>query len=454
MTIATKVRPEERLTGKELYNAALESYLYAYPLVLMDITRKQATNYTEPTDMLGRGPVNTISHARVFPDPTFTDVVRPNVDTLYSIAWMDLSEEPLVLTIPDTGGRYYILQFMDMWTDVFESIGSRTTGTGEQKFLFIGPDWKGRVPEDIVTIKSPTNYAWMVGRIETNGKKDYENVHRIQDGMYLRFLNHEGEEPYKVRRQKTDNSVDMKTPPVQQIADMSVDSFFSRFGEVIKKNHPHINDYPMLHRMNRIGLISGSDFSIKTIDTETLKTFERAKSDALELIDKNSRTMGTIINNWQIMSRGVGTYGSDYLQRASVAFIGLGANVPQDAIYPLTFVDDKNEQLNGNNKYRLHFEKDQVPPVKGFWSITIYNSKQLLFVNPINRYALGDRDDLKFNNDGSLDIYLQYDSPGGDKESNWLPTPREDFSVAIRLYWPDLSVLTENWAPPPVKRVR
>ena len=170
------------------------------------------------------------------------------------------------------------------------------------------------------------------------------------------------------------------------------------------------------------------------------------------IADKAERS-GEFVNGWQVAREVMGNYGTSYLQRANIALVGLGANVPEDTIYPMSVVDGDGNPYNGRNRYVLHFDKDQLPPVNGFWSLAMYDSDGYFAENPINRYSIGDRDKLEFNGNGSLDIYIQHDSPGKDRESNWLPASADDFNLVIRLYWPRSEILTSEWNPPAVKRV-
>src|SRR5271163_4811911 len=208
------------ITEQEAYEIGIETYTYLYPLVLMDATRRQAVN-VEAGKVLGRGPMNAFTHVPMFPPADFRDVVRPNFDTLYSIAWLDLTKEPVVVSVPDTQGRYYLLPMLDMWTDVFASPGKRTTGTGANRFAVVPPRWQGKLPEGVIRIDSPTPYVWIIGRTQTNGPADYPTVHKIQDAFRVTPLArwHGGEAPPVTA--VTDPGVDMETPPLDQVNRMS-----------------------------------------------------------------------------------------------------------------------------------------------------------------------------------------------------------------------------------------
>ncbi|MCR9294350.1 MAG: DUF1254 domain-containing protein [bacterium] len=447
------VQAEAPLADDEVNQIAIEAYLYAYPVVLMDVTRQVGTNteYPDPAEL--SAPVNQFAHAPTFPDATFTDVVRPNADTLYSSLWFDVTQEPLVIHVPDSGGRYYLLPMIDMWTDVFASPGKRTTGTAEQTFAIVGPNWKGKLPEDVEMIRAPTSVGWMIGRTQTDGRADYANVHEFQLGLTAVPLSAWGKE-YTPPKAKLDPAIS-SDPPSEQVARMDAAEFFGRFAELTKVNPPHPNDYPILARMKRIGLEPGKPFAFNKAAPQVQKALTEAISLGNERITGGLASAGTSVNNWGMILSPIGTYGTDYYRRALIAYGGLGANVVEDAIYPTAYVDADGQLFDSGKEYVLHFTKDEIPPVRAFWSLTMYNEKQAFADNPINRYAIGDRDAMKFEDDGSLTIYIQRNSPGKDKESNWLPAPKSGgFSMNLRLYWPKPEALDGTWKPPAVTRQR
>ncbi len=432
------------------HEIGIQAYVYAYPMIMMEATRRVSTNVEAPIGP--RAPMNQFAHLRVFPDHTFKEVVRPNADTLYSIVWFDVSKEPQVLSISDTGGRYYMLPMLDMWTDVIAVPGSRTSGTKAANFAIVGPTWKGSLPDGVEPVRSPTNVGWIIGRTQTNGAADYENVHRIQDGYKLTPLSRWGK-PYKPPAKSPVNPTwDMKTPPPVQVARMSAKDYFELFAKLLKDNPPHEFDWNMVEQLKQIAIIPGEDFSFSELSAEKQKALERAVGDAQKMISGNP--LGEVVNGWAFAREMMGTYGTSYLRRAFIALIGLGANVPEDAVYPMSRVDSEGQPYDGSQRYVLHFDKGELPPVRGFWSLTMYDEKMYMTNNPIRRYAIGDRDKLQYNKDGSLDIYIQHASPGKSRESNWLPAPKGRFDLVLRMYWPTLGVLAGGWNPPAVKRVK
>jgi hypothetical protein len=429
---------------------ARDTFVYAYPLVLSEVTRLVGKNVAEPTET--SAPINQFGHARAFPDPSFTIVVRPNADTLYSSLGYDVSEEPLVISVPASDDRYYLLPFLDMWSDIFTVPGTRTSGNGEQTFAIVGPNWRGQLPAGVTEYRSPTGSGLMIGRTQTNGKADYDAVHRFQDGVKAVPLSAYGK-PYTPPKGTVDPNQDMSAPP-DQIEKMNAATFFGMFAELMEKNPPHANDYPILDRMKRIGIEPGKSVDLASTPKDVQDALNAAPAVALEQIKQAWSKAGVLANGWRTNMTAIGTYGTDYLHRAGVAYGGYGANVIEDALYPTAFADADGQPFSSDKRYVLHFAKDQIPPVRAFWSLTMYDERQLFTANAIERYAIGDRDKLTFNADGSLDLYIQNESPGKDKEANWLPAPKTgSFTMNLRLYWPKAEATNGSWAPPPVKLV-
>jgi hypothetical protein len=435
------------LTAEEVQSIAQEAYIYFYPLVIMDVTRKHFTNI-EAGKKFGRGPMNTFSHARTFPPATFRGATHPNFDTLYSLSWLDLTEEPVVISVPDTRGRYYLLQMLDMWTDTFAGVGKRTTGTGAGNFVVVGPRWQGELPQALQRINAPTPFVWVIGRTRTDGPQDYDAVHKVQDGYKITLLSQWGKEPQTITA-KIDTSVDMETPPVQLVKKMTPDAYFAYAAELLKVNPPHATDQPQLARMKRLGFEVGRSFDPASVDPLIRQAFQMAPAVAEKALIAEWPKVGRKANGW-VMNTDSGVYGANYLKRATVARFEIGMNLPEDSIYP----DTADTPLDGRNKYVMHFEKGALPPVVEFWSVTIYDLEGFTVPTPTNRYTLGDRSDLKLNADGSLDIYLQSENPGADKESNWLPTPAQPFSLHARLYSPRRAAIDGTWSMPPVEQVK
>ena len=440
------------ITKDEAHAIGVDAYLYFYPLITMEATRKQLTNQ-EPTPGGIGGPMNRFANVGAFPTADMRVVVRPNFDTLYSSGWLDLTKEPMVVSVPDTGGRYYLLPMLDMWTDVFASPGWRTTGTGAGNFLVTPPGWSGTVPANFTRIDAPTPYVWIIGRTKTDGPADYDAVHKVQDGYKITPLSQWGKAPVPVEV-KIDPSVDMKTPPKVTVDTMPSDKFFAYAAELLKLQPPHLTDQPIIARLKRIGFEVGKSFDLDAADPAVKEGLESAPQDAQALMAWKIPTLARVVNGWSMNTDTMGVYGNYYLKRAIVTQLGLGANLPEDAIYPLNLADEAGKPLDGANAYTIHFEKGATPPVNAFWSITLYDPKGFQVANPLNRFAVSSWMPFVPNPDGSLDLYFQNESPGADKEANWLPAPKGPFNLTMRLYAPKSEALTGKWNPPPVTRVQ
>ena len=450
--LSLPVQAQTAITEQDAQSIATEAYLYLYPLVTMDLTRKQITNLTPGKGVFG-GPMNMFVNVETFPPADFKAVVRPNFDTLYSSAFLDLTKEPVVVSAPDTNGRYYLLPMLDMWSDVFASPGWRTTGTKAASFLITPKGWTGTVPVGLTQIEAPTPYVWIIGRTKTDGPPDYDAVRKIQAGYSITPLSELGRPPKPVEV-KLDPSVDMKTPPKLQVDTMTADKFFAYAADLMKLNTPHLTDQATVARMKRIGIEAGKSFDLSKVDPAVKKAIEEAPAAAQKLMEWKLPTIARIANNWSMNTDTMGVYGNYYLKRAMVAKLGLGANQPEDAIYPLNIADETGKPLDGSNKYAIHFDKGATPPVDAFWSLTLYDDEGFQVANSLNRFAVSSWMPVKYNPDGSLDLYFQNQSPGADKEGNWLPAPKGSFSLTMRLYAPKQEAFTGRWNPPMITKVQ
>jgi hypothetical protein len=435
---------------------AVEAYVYAYPLVTMELTRRIMTNVASAEG--NRGPMGQFVRARTYPDASFRDVTAPNADTLYTTAWIDVSKEPWILSIPDMKGRYFLFPMLDGWTDVFQVPGKRTTGTKAQKYAITGPGWSGTLPEGVTEYKSSTGMVWILGRIYSSGTpEDYKAVHALQDQVSVVPLSAYGK-PYKPEPGKVDPATDMKTAVREQVNAMDAAAYFKLFAELLKSNPPSADDASMVAKLAKVGVVPGQDFDAAKLEPAVAKGLAGAPKPAQDLIMgwlKAGIAAGDmkLENGWAYTTK-AGTYGTSYLQRALITAIGLGANRPQDAIYPTSTGPDIVKKYDGAKKYVMRSEKGHLPPVDGFWSLTMYDADYFFVANPLNRYTLSQRNKLKTNPDGSVDLLIQNESPGKDKESNWLPAPKGDFVLMMRLYWPREkapSLIDGSWKIPEVK---
>lgn len=453
-TIAIEPIPAAKLTPAAAQEAAVEAYIYGYPLVVLDINRKRSTNVATPAAK--QAPMGQFVKMRAYPPADFRLIPAPNADTLYTMGWFDVAKEPWIFSVPDMGDRYYMVPMLDGWSEVFQVPGTRTLGGKAQKFAITGPSWSGTLPEGITEYKSPTALVWIVGRIYCTGTpEDYANVHALQDQFSAVPLSSYGK-PYTPPPGEVDSSVDVITPVNAQVEAMSVTDYFTYLAKLMKTNPPTAADAPIVARMARIGLVPGQDFDpsiVRTFDSESMKAVPKlAMAKMFQRFKMEKST-----NGW-LYFHGVGNYGTDYLLRATANMLGPGWNPMKDAVYPSSERDANGDEYDGaKHNYVLHFDKGQLPPVNGFWSLTMYDDKYFFVPNPLNRFTLSQRDTLVTNKDGSVDMYLQADTPGKAKEANWLPAPKAKFVLMMRLYWPKEtppSILDGTWKVPPVKMVK
>jgi hypothetical protein len=436
--------------GVEDFWLATDAYIFGYPLVTMEMTRRNLTNVAAPEGT--HAPMGQIIKLREYPDASFKDVTAPNADTLYTTAFFDVGKEPWVLSIPDMKDRYYLMPMLDGWTTVFQVPGKRTTGTGAQTYAITGPGWSGALPSGVKEYKSPTNIVWLLGRIYCTGTpEDYAAVHKLQDECKLVPLSSYGK-PYTPPPGTVDTSIDMKMAVRDQVDRMDAVEFFTLLCKLMRDNPPAAEDAPQLAKFAKIGIVAGQDFDPSKLKADFVKRVPEISNDRILLQFKINKEVKDE-NGWGFSTK-TGVYGTDYLMRAFITAIGLGANRPQDAVYPTSQKDAEGRKYNGANKYVMNFPKGQLPPADGFWSLTMYDSAYFFVNNPINRYSISARQNLISNPDGSTDLYIQKDSPGQDKEANWLPAPAGDFILMLRMYWPqekNPSIIDGSWKIPPVK---
>lgn len=443
----------------EARERAIEAYIYGYPLVTMEVTRRVMTNVAAPEGT--RAPMGQLVRMRSYPNAQFRDVTAPNADTLYTTTWVDVSKEPWVLSIPDMQDRYFLFPMLDGWTNVFQVPGKRTTGTKAQTYAITGPGWAGTLPPGVTQYKSPTALVWILGRIYCTGTpEDYAAVHAVQDKVSVVPLSAYGK-PYTAPAGPVDSQVDMKTAVRKQVNALDGVAYFTLLAELMKTNPPAAADAPMLATLAKLGLVPGSDFDASKLDPAVVEGIKAAPAPAQDAIMRWMKE-GLIARDlkleegWLFTTK-TGLYGTSYRQRALITAIGLGANRPEDAVYPTSEGPDILQSYDGAKKYVMHFEKGELPPVNAFWSLTMYDAGYFFVDNSLNRYTLSQRDELKKNADGSVDLYIQHESPGADKEANWLPAPSGRFILMLRMYWPkekSPSILNGSWKIPRVSEQR
>lgn len=423
---------------------AEEAFIYGIPLVTMDITRRQATHTLEPVLGKMEAPLNQFSHLPIFPNSDFKSVVRPNADTFYSNAWLDLSKGPVSLSLPTDNERYHLLPMLDGYSNVIASPGTRTAGSKGGTYFITGPEWAGVVPTGAIHIQSPTDYVWIIGRTEVKSEQDGKEV------VYPIMKQYTLTPPDGYKAPALEAEIP-KGDPNSIVENMPIDEFFNYMNRAFVDNPPLAKDGPLVERMRKIGIGKGLEFKLADFTAEEQDALKRIPKNMIAKLNARQTEM-PIVNGWAVLED-TGDYGTDYFHRAHVTRFGLGANLPEDAIYPTGILDADGAPFNGKNKYVITFEKGKLPPANAFWSLTMYNSSGFFVPNDLKRYTLGDRSDMLFNEDGSLDIYIQTEDPGGDKTKNWLPADAEHFSLTLRVYYPKEEMLNGTWKAPAVRKV-
>jgi hypothetical protein len=448
----------QAVTPEEARQIAEGAYIYGYSLITTDVTRVQMSNVPKVEGLTA--PTGQFINIPRYPPADYRGVSAPNADTLYSLGWLDLTE-PQVFSHPDMGNRYYLFEVTDLWMSDSESSPSRRTADGKAaNYLFTGPGWKGEVPAGMKQFPMATRYMVILGRTYADGtEQDYKAVNELQAQYKITPLSSWGKSYTPVAPPVNPNpGYSMTDKPQPVIIAMGTEGYFNLLAKLMGGDAPPAaGDGPILASMAKIGIVPGKPFEMSKLDPAVQAALKDIPQSALKKIEDNKAALGGIIDGW-VVTKGLGTYGPDsYMKRAVVAAFGWPANQQRDAVYPYTETDSTGQKLTGANKYTLTFAKDATPPVNGFWSITMYMIDQgWWFVpNPLNKFTVSLRDNPKFNADGSLTLYFQNESPGKDKEANWLPAPKGEFIPMLRMYWPkdeSPSILNGSWKPPAVQK--
>jgi len=442
------------LHTEEAVRIAVDAFIYGYPLVTFDMARRQQTNVAAPD--AEHAPIGQMIKMRSYPAVDNRCCAAPNADTLYTIAWLDVAKEPWVFSIPDMGDRYYIMPMLDGFSEVFKVASSSTTGGKAQTYAIVGPGWSGTLPAGMTRVDAPTATVWILGRIYCTGTpQDYAAVHALQDKFSVAPLSAYGK-PYTPPPGVVDPGYDMKTAVRKQVNALDIDAYFSHLARLLKTNPPKAQDAEIVARLARIGIVPGQDFDrskLGALDRAVVGTVPKLALAKMFLHLKEQKTT----NGWLYFTSGVGNFGTDYLTRGMANLLGPGWNRPQDAVYPLSQKDAEGHEYDGaTHRYVMRFEKGKLPPVDAFWSLTLYDTDFFFAPNPIDRYELSQRNRFVTNPDGSVDFYIQAESPGKGKEANWLPAPKGKFVLVLRMYGPKQTpptIVDGSWTPPPVKRV-
>ncbi|HEV3263474.1 MAG TPA: DUF1254 domain-containing protein [Gemmataceae bacterium] len=432
------------------YTLGVQAYIYGFPYVYMSEVRWGQVAAPVDPEVLPHAALNHFWHNKVMGGPESQAGGSPNNDTLYSIAWLDLSKEPVILSVPDVGDRYYTMEIASFDSDNFAYVGMRTTGTKAGDYAIVGPSWKGELPSGVKQLTpSRTPSAFILGRTLLRGPDDLPAIRALMVQYKLTPLSLWGKPDAKVpESHDVFKPFDRKTDPL---------AGWKTMNKAMTENPPPSRHELLLKQFAQIGI--GPRLDVEKLDEATKRGLARAAVDGRKLLDAALRqgARQKNVNGWNYPPPEMGRAGDkdDFLLRAALQSMwGIVANDPAEAVYLNTSTDPDGQQLTGANRYVMHFPDGGLPKVKAFWSITLYDARHNLVANPLKRYALGDRDKLKFNGDGSLDIYIQNESPGGDREANWLPAPKEDFNLVLRSYLPGAEIQEQRWTPPAINKVK
>lgn len=429
---------------------AREAYVYGFPMV--DNYRIQHAYFVDATNPEYKGPWNTIVNVPRVYTPADTAIQTPNSDTPYSFVGLDLRAEPYVITVPPIEkDRYFSVQLIDWYTFNFDYIGSRTTGNDGGSFLVAGPGWQGETPAGIDKVfHAETEFVFPLVRTQLFDPADIENVKTIQAGYRVEPLSAFADRPAPPAAPAIDF-----LPPLTPDEEKTSLAFFEQLNFILQFTPTVPSETELMARFAEIGVGAGKPFDPDALTPETRTAMEQGIADAWA----DFATLKKRIDTGEVTSGQLfGTRGylkNDYLYRMAGAVLGIYGNSREEAIYPAYAVDATGEPLSGASRYTVHFAADALPPVNAFWSLTMYGLPQsLLVANPIDRYLLNAPMLGQFvkDADGGLTFYIQHDSPGADKEANWLPAPEGPFFVAMRLYWPKEAALDGSWEHPPMTK--
>lgn len=430
------VNPIQQLSQSQenlAYSLGIQAYLYGYPLVVVAKTMGDMTR--------SLAPLNQFAYTESLASPTFHDIVTPNSDTLYLNAWLDLSQSPVLLQVPENPqNRYYTVQMLDAYTNTFHNESNRSTKQQARQSLIVGPSWKGPLPANIQKIHAPTNTVWLVGRVEVKGEQDLTQAVDFEKQIQIK--------PWP--QQKKPSSAD--TSPAVPADALTSLTFFRVMTDMIRKNPPPACDFVLLNQLALAGIDVQSGFDSSRVNPASLAGLERALRDAPSIVKNGFLPYTTVINGWASFSP-IGTYGDQFLARAFVAYSGLAANVPEEEAYYRAYTDNHNRWLIGEKTYTLHFDRDQLPKTSAFWSINVYNNQLYLAQTESNRASVrSNNGTLRLNPDGSLDIAIQK-SPPSNKNVNWLPVPAGPFNLVLRVFAPAPGSLGHQHTWPAVREI-
>lgn len=428
---------------------AVQGYGYGFPVVLMEQTRETATTAPYPCGL--GAPTNRFKHLFSPPGPDFRAVVRPNVDTLYSSAFLDLSEQPMVLEVPAVRDRFYMLAMLDAWSNNFAAPGTQQNGGKATRYLITGPGWSGKTPAGMERIAAPTSLVWIIGRTELKGRGDVAAANAVQKSYKLHPLDGAPVPPPKGECRSAESYGET---PEDTVKKLDGTAYFDRLDRLLAAYPPPERDARMLAKLKLICVDGDPATSVEALSPRNREALDAGITRGQELIDKSFDLAGRL-DTWSPDPTQVplGDYGDKYLVRAVVSQIGFGANRNEFAVYQNTARDGSKAKLDGSTgSYQMHFDAGQTPPVNAFWSVTVYDDDGFLVENPRHVYALGSNSGLKTGPDGGTTIVFSARKPDDVPEQNWLPVPKGSFQVTLRMYWPEEPILSGQWSAPPIEK--
>lgn len=420
---------------------AAQAYLFAYPLVIMDHTRDHHARRT--------GVHNALSLSRQFPTPQFKEVVRPNLDTLYATAFLDMQAGPWQLDLPPNDERYELVTFLDAWSDVFATTGTSTHGGKGERLWLVGPHWQGAPPPGVRVVHAPTRLVWMIGRIQARGVQDLPRVHALQDRWKLHSMGatHPALAATPVAMPNSQARADGS--PLADMAAMGTGDFYRHLALLMRDNPPRPQDAEMLGHLHGFGVVPGAEPSTGPWDAALLAL---GRWLAMRAVQQELNKSSPHQHGWKVAPMNLGRFGIDYPTRAAVAIVGLGANLAQDTLYAQAQADASGRALNGSQAYRIRFEPGQWPPVNAFWSVTAYDADGFLLDHPSQRHLVRNSDPLQPQADGALELWVQPEPPPQPYTANWVPVVSgQAFTLNLRLYGPQAPALSQAWSPPPIQ---
>lgn len=428
----------------ETWDMIKEAYIYTFPLVIVHATREKMTNTVEATS--SQAPVNQFIHAGKLADANSTDVVTPNVDTVYSQVWLDLSEDAVVIEKPATD-RYCSIQVIDAYTNCVTILGTGGDTAQACTYLFTGPDYDGEIPENMTQVAMPTNMGWLIVRTICNGEDDMKNVAAIQSEMAAATLTQyeTGSAPAEGAYDEGKNYV-----PLNYVLSLSPAEYFNLANQLMAENPPAEEDAEEIAALAAVNVGPGLTFDPSILGDEATENWTAMLSGLTAELSADTAQFQIQNGIWSCFGEPIGEFGTEYKYRALVALGGLGANPISVAMYLKTTVDSEGNRLTGEKSYVLHFDAEELPPVEadGFWSVTIYDSEtDLLIDNKLDRYCINDRSEIQYNEDGSLDIYIQ---AAEENQDNWLPAGEGEFHLFLRVYLPSEEAVTGAWSAPSI----